>query len=162
MHFRLRTVFIVFTAVAIYTAVHVALLQNIGPAGLSRGVFAAEALPLFVVWVVAAVWVFENRRNLVAADLVLVALLLNIGWAFANEAITAMGYQLLQSSGRTNVSWLFGVSGLVGVAIKTVSWGLLLLAFVRANRARNPAASTRTGLPPEPGASPWDQPAQGG
>jgi hypothetical protein len=136
MQFSLRTIFIIFTTVAVYTAVEVALYRSAPDIGSSRSLYTVALLPLFVLWVVAACWVFEHRRTLEAYRLVLLAILLNIGSRLFGEVITTLGYHFVTTSRNGLGAAVFALSSLFYAAANTASWALVLLAYVRANQAK--------------------------
>jgi hypothetical protein len=152
MQFSLRTIFIIITTVAVYTAAEVALYQSTPEMGEMRALEAVVGLPLFVLWIVAACWVFQHRRKLEAYRLVLVALLIVIGWKVAGEIIYTIAFQLLNSSRHGLGSALLTLSSLFYDLADTASWALVLLAYIRANKARQ-VEPTSPWLPDEPATS---------
>jgi hypothetical protein len=151
MQFSLRTIFIVITATAVYTAIHVALYRVAAMPGLgvTLGFYAATLLPLFVLWVVAAAWVFQHRSELEGFRLVRTALLLCIADKIVGEILTTFGYRLNSTS--PGMPWIFTLRMLLHSATQTAAWALVLLAYVRANKARR-AESLSPWLPDEPAA----------
>jgi hypothetical protein len=156
MHFRLRTIFIIITAAAAYTAFHVALYRWASPLISGRAFQTVFRLPVFLIWIVAAAWIMERRRTLAGGGLMLTALLLNIVWSMIAEATLAYGYHLVSSSQGSRGAWLFGVNSIIHFLVHAATWALILVAFMRANFA------VRQPLPgPTPGptdSSPWDEP----
>jgi hypothetical protein len=117
--------------------------------GQTRALYAVVALPLFVLWIVAALWVFEHRRKLEAYGLVLTALLINIGWRVAGEIIYTIGFHLVTASSNNLGSALLALSSLLYAAANTASWALVLLAYIRVNKIKQ-AEPQSPWLPDEP------------
>jgi hypothetical protein len=152
MQFSLRTIFIIFTTVAVYTAFHAALYQtaNISTLSVSLGFNAALTLPLFVLWVLATAWVYQHRGELKEFRLVLIALLLCIGDKILGEILITIAYRSINSV-PPSVAWIFTLRTLLHVAIQFTTWALVLLAYVRANKSKQ-AETLSPWLPDEPAA----------
>src|SRR5215213_987078 len=131
MHFSLRATFIIVTTVAVYTAIHAAMFRMAPMSGMaiSLGVNAAAQLPVFLVWTIAALWVFDRRQQLKGSRLVLIALLLEIAWRPASEAISMIAYRFMQSSPGT-MGGIFFARSILDMAIKTAAWSMLLIAYI--------------------------------
>jgi hypothetical protein len=149
MQFSLRTIFIIFTTVAVYTAVNVALVQWAG-AAKSLGPYAASMLPMFLLWVVAVFWIYEHRATLTGYRLVLIALLLSITWRLASQAITSLAFRLISTSG-AGVPWLFTLQMFLDGFVRAAAWALVIYAFVRANDTKQ-VDTNSPWLPDEPAA----------
>ncbi|MBL9165845.1 MAG: hypothetical protein JNL18_24190 [Planctomycetaceae bacterium] len=149
MHFSLRTLLIATTAVAIYVGGSLGILRTLNAwqrGGALRPIsflFFSD-LPLFVLWVFAAVWGYERRQR-PGMNALLGGLGLTACWRFASPIVQTI---IVRPSG---ASWEGAFSAFVifNALIHTTIWALLLYAFVKASESR-----------PAP-VSPWEEPSPG-
>lgn len=155
MHFGLRTLFVIVTTVAVYTAFNVAIIQwTTTGMGAPHGLNAALRLPLLIVWVVGALWIFERRVALAGTAPLLVAFIVNAVWTFVGPAMSLYGIYTV-GTGRPLGSTLLALSSLVSVPLQTATWILVLIAFAQANNARRSySVAAQAALPDD--RNPWN------
>ena len=99
-------------------------------------------MPIFVLWVGAAVWAFDRRQR-PGMKALLGGLVLTAAWRFASPLVQTV---IFQPSG---ASWegAFTAFTLFNALVQTTIWSLLLYAFVKVSESR-PAS-----------VSPWEEPS---
>lgn len=146
MHFSLRTLLVVITAVAVYIGFHLGMIRSFhGRTALNAsGLFGMlYHLPLFIIWSVVAAHILPVRRKSPHANLVLVAILLAFVWQLTSPFAQLVFVRFLQSNNSsfqsggaslvsTNVLRWYGSSfAVVEGAVEAISWGLILYAYVK-------------------------------
>ena len=136
MQFRLRTLLLVTTATAVFLGVNSVLYQMMGavsgiwPSVAFRSLFR---LPQFLVWLVGALWVFERRARLRNPELVLLALGIAMSWHTVSEPLSMVIFtRIPPMQGTLGQLTLMGLT-LASIAVDVVVWGLVLVAYARAN-----------------------------
>jgi hypothetical protein len=148
MHFSLRTLLIVTTAVAIYVGGSLGMLRTLNLwSGGRRGLpslsylFFAD-LPLFVLWVFAAVWAYDRRQR-PGMRALLGGLFLAAVWRFASPLMQTLLFQPMARGG-ANWEGAFAAFTVLTALVQTTIWGLFFYALVQA------AGRDRPNTTPEP------------
>ena len=146
MHFSLRTLLVVITAVAVYIGFHLGMIRTFhGRTALNApGLFGMlYHLPLFIIWSVAAANVYPARRKIPHANLVLAAILLAFVWQLTSPFAQLVFVRFLQSNNSgfqsggaslvsTNVlRWYGSAFAVVEGIIEAICWGLILYAYAK-------------------------------
>lgn len=150
MHFSLRTLLVVITAVAVYVGFHLGMIRTF------HGDFPMNApgffgmlyrLPLFTIWSVAAASIYPRRKRLPSGNLVLGAILLAFVWLLASPFAQLIFLRLGgPSTGNMNfMRWYSAAYVVVEGAVEAISWGLILYAYVKASAL---ATAELPSLPP--------------
>lgn len=151
MHFSLRTLLIATTAVAIYVGGSLGMLRTLNLwRGGGRGLQSVSYLffldmPLFVLWVFAAVWGYDRRQR-PGMKALLAGLILTAVWRFASPIVQTMIFRPLAAGG-ANGEMAFAAFTIFNALVQTTIWALLFYAFVKAAE-RRPAPF-----------SPWEEPS---
>jgi hypothetical protein len=146
MHFSLRMLLIVITAVAVYIGFHLGMIRTFhGRTALNApGLFGIlNHLPLFIIWSVAAANIYPVRRKIPHANLVLAAILLAFAWQLTSPfgqlvflRFLEFGRPSFQSGGTSLVStnvlhWYGSAFAVIDGGIEAICWGLILYAYVK-------------------------------
>ena len=136
MHFSLRTLLIATTAVAIYVGGSLGMLRTLNLwRGGGRGLPSVSYLffldmPLFVLWVFAAVWGYDRRQR-PGMKALLGGLILTAVWRFASPIVQTMIFRPLAAGG-ANGEMAFAAFTIFNALVHTTIWALLFYAFVKA------------------------------
>lgn len=153
MHFSLRTLLIATTAVAIYVGGSLGMIRTLnqwhgrGRSLPSISLLFFSDLPLFVLWVFAAVWAYD-RRERPGMSALIAGLSLTAVWRFASPIIQAVVFEPLAAGG-TSWEFSFAAFNIFSRLVQTLIWGLILYAFVKATGSR-PKPSSRPDEPSSP------------
>jgi hypothetical protein len=137
LQFRLRTLLLVTTATAVYLGVNTGLnrLLNNSPVAFGGQLLwrAAFKLPLFLVWLIAAIWVYERRRRLRGSGLVMWALGLMIAWNTVSDQLNLVLISHLNQGSRPLASIFLMALSVISIAVTAAGWALILVAYARSN-----------------------------
>lgn len=147
MQFSLRTLLIATTAVAIYVGGSLGMLRTVNAwygGGSLRPIsflFFSD-LPLFVLWVLAAVWGYDRRQR-PGMKALLGGLALTACWRFASPILQTI---IVRPSG---ASWegAFSAWVIVNALVHTTIWALLLYALFKAAESRPAVVSPLKATP---------------
>jgi hypothetical protein len=145
MHFRLRTLLVATTAVAIYVGGSLGIARTLSMwrgavrLGSINYVYLLADLPTFVLWVVGAVWAFD-RRERPGMKALLWGLVLAAAWRFASPLAQAAVLQPILASGGSHQA-VFAAFTLFNTLVQTASWAMLLYAFIKASEPRSAPVS---------------------
>lgn len=146
MHFSLRTLLVVITAVAVYIGFHLGMIRTFyGRNALTAsGLFGMlYHLPLFIIWSVAAASIYPVRRKIPHANLALAAILLAFAWQLTSPFAQHVFLRLLQSgnssfqSGGTSLvstnalRWYGSAFAVIEGVVEAMCWGLILYAYLK-------------------------------
>jgi hypothetical protein len=149
MHFSLRTLLVATTAVAIYMGGSLGLVRTLnvwqgrgGVHSLSY-VYLFSDMPMFVLWVIAAVWAFD-RSERPGMKALLGGLVLAAAWRFASPLVQAVIFQPIGA----NWEGAFAAFTIFNALVHTTIWGLLLYALLKAAEPWHAPASPLKVSPP--------------
>lgn len=140
MHFSLRTLLVVITAVAIYIGFHLGMIRTLhGATALRAPGFLSMLyrLPLFIIWSVAAANIYPRRHQSPHANLVLTAILLGFLGLFVSPFAQFVYVRVSEPNGGSMefMRWYTAAYVLVSGAVEATCWGLLLYAYAKATAA---------------------------
>jgi len=152
MQFSLRTLLIATTAVAIYVGGSFGVVRTLSvwqgssAMGMIPYSYLLFGMPTFVLWVVAVVWAYERRERPGMKPLI-GGLLLMLAWRVASPLVQAAILQPVLASGSARDVYLTFYT-LINALMQTLSWALLLYAFVKASDANAPPVAQPQGASP--------------
>jgi len=125
------------TATAIFLGVNSVLYRVLGtPGGLSGGPVLMRSmfrLPLFLVWLIAAVWVYERRDRLKSSGVVLTALVLMLAWETVSDPLSmAVILRMTPAPGSVGQILIMALN-LFSMIVMIAGWVLVLVAYARSN-----------------------------
>jgi hypothetical protein len=145
MQFRVRTLLSITTGVAVYLGL-ISMLNQVfvGTQNLPSGPLLARSLPklpLFIVWLIGVIWVYEHRSRLRSSELVLTGLGLMMAWNMASDPLS-MAVLMHMNQGRGTPShFLLMAISLFSFVVNAGGWALILVAYARANERRTDSGS---------------------
>lgn len=147
MHFSLRTLLAVITAVAVYVGYHLGMIRTLhgrGVASVGTFLMMLHRLPLFVIWTVAVAHLYPQRRTLPYANWVLAAVATSMIWLFLSPFLQVIFRAMFGPNYLTadSVYWFSSVQMILDATIEATSWGLLLYAYLMITRSREQAPSS--------------------
>ena len=137
MHFSLRTLLVATTAVTIYIGGSLGMVRTLnvwqGRSGVHSVsyVYLFSDMPMFVLWVVAAVWAFD-RSERPGMKALLAGLVLAAAWRFASPLVQAVIFRPIGA----NWEGVFAAFTIFNALVHTTIWGLLLYALFKAAESR--------------------------
>jgi hypothetical protein len=139
MHFSLRTLLVIVTAVAVYVGFHLGMFRTFSPRrSLDVVVFIAMLyrLPLFIIWSIACSMVFNRRVALRRANLVIAAILLAATWMmlFPFAQTTLFHLPSFNQNNLVDRRWYGAALSILDGAVEAASWGLMLYAYLETSR----------------------------
>lgn len=141
MHFNLRTLLVIITAVAIYLGGSLGMLRTLnlwrggGRALSSVSYLFFSDMPLFVLWVFAAVWAYD-RRERPGMRALLAGLILTAVWRFASPIVQTAIFNPLAAGG-ANWEGAFAAFTILNALMQTTIWALLLYALVKSSQCQS-------------------------
>lgn len=130
--FRLQTLLVVFTAIALWLGSNLAAYRLFGHLSQQLMVtYVLSRLPFYLVCVVGAAIVFSRRHNCPVPSRLALA---GIGIALASQILAPLGAILAMYvlAWFRAARWVMVSQALIAAGIEATSWGLLIAAFVRA------------------------------
>jgi hypothetical protein len=140
LQFRLRTLLLITTATAVYLGVNLALYRTLGSSGSIFGgpmiVQSLFRLPLFLVWLAAALWVYAGRDRLKCSGMVLMALVVLMAWNMVAEPLYMVVAMRLTLAPGTIGQMLMLALTLISLTVSIGGWVVLFVAYARSNEGR--------------------------
>lgn len=138
--FRLRTLFIVFTIVALCVGANLAVWKQLGYTSALLGetfllASTLTAIPLYLTCAIGAIVIYDQRREcLFPSRLALCAVIVGVAWQVFAPLVTLP--LTSWASSIVGIRWSGIGTQFLSRVVDTICWGLLLMAFLQASSCR--------------------------